>query len=98
MTAALNEIRRAPSRYETCLERLQTDHIDLVKIMKSSALTIPIASFAEGGAHEAVRDAKKAGTISLHRIHRPQRSTHCISIVDNSAAEHGFRFDTFQMP
>jgi len=53
----------AEGQIETCLERLQTDHIDLVQHHEIIRFDDPDRIFAEGGANEAVLAAKKAGKI-----------------------------------
>ena len=53
----------AERQIETCLERLQTDRIDLVQHHEIIRFDDPDRIFAEGGAMEAVLEAKKAGKI-----------------------------------
>src|SRR5580704_6545014 len=53
----------AARQIETCLERLQTDHIDLVQHHEIIRFDDPDRIFAEGGAMEAVLEAKKAGKV-----------------------------------
>jgi len=60
----------AQQQIETSLERLQTDHIDLVQHHETIRFDDPDRVFAEGGAMEATLDAKKAGKIRFHRLHR----------------------------
>jgi len=87
----------AASQIEESLRRLQTDHIDLLQFHEVIRDTDPDRVFAEGGALEAVLEAKKAGKIRFigftgHKspeIHLKMLST---------AAEHHFSFDTAQMP
>ena len=62
----------AQRQIETSLERLQTDHIDLVQHHEIIRFDDPDRVFAEGGANEALVDARKAGKAPLHRIHRAQ--------------------------
>jgi predicted aldo/keto reductase-like oxidoreductase len=87
----------AERQIETCLERLQTDHIDLVQHHEIIRFDDPDRIFAEGGANEAVLNAKKAGKIRYIGFtgHKdPQIHLYMLKV----AAEHGFRFDTVQMP
>lgn len=72
----------AERQIETCLERLQTDHIDLVQHHEVIRFDDPDRIFAEGGANEAMLAAKR-GEDSLHRIHWPQRSAHSLIYVEN---------------
>ena len=53
----------AANQIEICLERLQTDHIDLVQHHEVIRFDDPDRIFAESGAMEAVLAAKKAGKI-----------------------------------
>ena len=53
----------AAKQIDECLQRLQTDHIDLMQHHEIIRLEDPDRIFAEGGAHEAVLEAKKAGKI-----------------------------------
>ncbi len=87
----------AERQIATCLERLQTDHIDLVQHHEIIRFDDPDRIFAEGGANEAVLQAKKAGKIRYIGFtgHKDPR-IHLYTL--KVAAEHGFRFDTVQMP
>src|ERR1700724_3018094 len=51
----------AEGQIETCLERLQTDYIDLLQHHEIIRFEDPDRIFADGGAMEAVQEAKKAG-------------------------------------
>ena len=87
----------AARQIETCLERLQTDHIDLVQHHEVIRFDDPDRIFAEGGAMEAVLEAKKAGKIRYIGFtgHKdPQIHLYTLKV----AADHGFRFDAVQMP
>ncbi len=87
----------AARQIETCLERLQTDHIDLVQHHEVIRFDDPDRIFAEGGAMEAVLDAKKAGKVGYIGFtgHKdPQIHLYTLKV----AADHGFRFDAVQMP
>jgi predicted aldo/keto reductase-like oxidoreductase len=82
---------------EQSLERLQTDHIDLVQIHEVIRDDDPERCFAKGGTIEALLAAKKAGKLRFigftghkdPRIHRHMIET---------AKANGFHFDTVQMP
>lgn len=87
----------AENQIETCLERLQTDHIDLVQHHEVIRFDDPDRIFAESGAMEAVLAAKKAGKIRYVGFtgHKdPQIHLYTLKV----AADHGFHFDTVQMP
>ena len=45
------------------LQRLETDHIDLIQYHENIRLEDPDRYFAAGGAHEAVLAAKQAGKV-----------------------------------
>jgi predicted aldo/keto reductase-like oxidoreductase len=87
----------AERQIETCLERLQTDHIDLVQHHEIIRFDDPDRIFAEGGAHEAMLNAKKAGKIRYIGF-TGHKDPHIHLYMLNVAAQHGFRFDTVQMP
>src|SRR5882724_5539412 len=55
--------KAAAEQLDESLKRLQTDVIDLVQHHEVLRLEDPDRIFAEGGAQEALRDAKKAGKI-----------------------------------
>jgi predicted aldo/keto reductase-like oxidoreductase len=87
----------ATSQINESLKRLQTDHIDLMQFHEVIRETDPDRIFAEGGALEAVLEAKKAGKIRYigftgHKspeIHLKMLAT---------ASQHKFAFDAVQMP
>ena len=87
----------AARQIETCLERLQTDHIDLVQHHEIIRFHDPDRIFGESGAHEAVLDAKQAGKIRYIGF-TGHKDPHVHLYMLKVAAEHGFRFDTVQMP
>jgi predicted aldo/keto reductase-like oxidoreductase len=87
----------AAAQIDESLRRLQTDHLDLMQFHEVIRDTDPDRVFAAGGAIEAVQEAQKAGKIRFigftgHKspeIHLKMLAT---------ASQHGFRFDTVQMP
>jgi uncharacterized protein len=87
----------ATSQINESLKRLQTDRIDLMQFHEVIRETDPDRIFAEGGALEAVLEAKKAGKIRYigftgHKspdIHLKMLAT---------ASQHKFTFDAVQMP
>jgi len=87
----------AERQIETCLERLQTDHIDLVQHHEIIRFDDPDRIFAEGGAMEAVLDAKKAGKIRYIGF-TGHKDPHIHLYMLKVAGDHGFHFDTVQMP
>src|SRR5208337_382918 len=89
-TAAVNQLNES-------LRRLQTDRIDLLQFHEVIRDSDPDRVFAEGGAMEAVLEAKKAGKVRFigftgHKspdIHLKMLAT---------ASKHAFTFDAVQMP
>ena len=87
----------AASQLDESLRRLQTDRIDLLQFHEVIRDTDPDRIFAEGGAMEVVLQAQKAGKVRYigftgHKspdIHLKMLAT---------ASQHGFTFDTVQMP
>jgi len=89
--------KEAMDQIDTSLKRLRTDRIDLVQHHEILRFDDPDRVFAEGGAMEAFVEAKQAGKLRYigftghkdPRIHLQMLSM---------AAEHGFMFDSVQMP
>jgi uncharacterized protein len=82
----------AARQIETSLERLKTDHIDLLQHHEVLRFDDPDRIFAEGGAMEAFLDAKKAGKIRYIGFtgHKDPR-IHLYML--HTAAKHGFHED-----
>jgi predicted aldo/keto reductase-like oxidoreductase len=87
----------AQQQMETSLKRLQTDHIDLVQHHEILRFDDPDRVFADGGATEAVVEAKKAGKVRYIGF-TGHKDPHVHLYMLKVAAEHGFQFDTVQMP
>ena len=87
----------AERQIETCLERLQTDHIDLVQHHEIIRFDDPDRIFAESGANEAMVAAQKAGKIRYIGF-TGHKDPHIHLYMLKVAAEHGFHFDSVQMP
>jgi aryl-alcohol dehydrogenase-like predicted oxidoreductase len=87
----------AASQIEMSLQRLRTDHIDLLQHHEVLRFEDPDRIFAESGAMEACIEAKKAGKIRYIGFtgHKDPR-VHLYML--RTAARHGFQFDTAQMP
>src|SRR5437763_12924154 len=87
----------AAKQIDQSLKRLQTDVIDLLQHHEVIRLEDPDRIFAEGGAQEAVLEAKKAGKVRFIGFtgHKDPHIHLCMLQV---AADHGFHFDTVQMP
>lgn len=87
----------AESQLNESLQRLQTDHLDLIQFHEIIRMDDPDRIFASGGAIEAVLEAKKAGKVRYIGFtgHKdPSIHLHMIEL----ASKHEFRFDTVQMP
>jgi len=98
MTKIDGRIRQsATSQIDESLKRLQTDHIDLMQIHENLRMEDADRCFAEGGAIEALEEAKKAGKVRYIGF-----TGHKDPVVHNRmldiAAEHKFHFDSCQMP
>ena len=87
----------ATTQIEESLRRLQTNHIDLLQFHEVIRDTDPDRVFAEGGALEAVLEAKKAGTVRFIGF-TGHKSPEIHLRMLATAAEHHFSFDTVQMP
>jgi len=87
----------AERQIETCMARLQTDHIDLVQHHEVIRFDDPDRIFAEDGAMEATLAAKKAGKIRYIGF-TGHKDPHIHLYALKVASDHGFHFDTVQMP
>lgn len=89
--------KEAALQIDESLKRLQTDHIDLVQHHEIIRLEDPDRIFAADGAMKAFLDAKQAGKLRFIGFtgHKdPLVHLRMLQI----AADHGFHFDTVQMP
>jgi len=87
----------ATQQLEESLQRLQTDHVDLLQFHEVIRMDEPERIFAPGGALEAVRRAREQGKVRYigftgHKS--PQIHKHMLEVAD----QYNFRFDTLQMP
>jgi predicted aldo/keto reductase-like oxidoreductase len=87
----------AAKQIEESLQRLQTDHIDLVQHHEVIRLEDPDRIFSEGGAMEAVVAAQKAGKIRFIGFTGHKDPMVHLRMLE-TARQHNFRFDTAQMP
>jgi predicted aldo/keto reductase-like oxidoreductase len=87
----------ATKQLDESLRRLQTDHVDLIQHHEVIRFDDPDRIFAEGGAHEAVLEAKKAGKVRYIGF-TGHKDPHVHLYMLEVAAKHGFVFDTVQMP
>jgi len=79
------------------LERLKTDHIDLVQIHEVIRMTDPDRVFAEDGAIHALIEARREGKVRFIGFTGHKDPTIHLAMLE-AAKKHNFRFDTVQMP
>jgi uncharacterized protein len=87
----------ATSQLNESLTRLKTDHIDLVQFHEVLRFDDPDRIFTDGGALEALVEAKKAGKVRYIGFtgHKdPRIHLYMLEV----AKQHGFKFDSAQMP
>ncbi len=87
----------AAQQIETSLRRLQVDHIDLIQFHEIIRLEDPDRVFAEGGAMEAVLEAKKAGKVRFVGFTGHKDPYVHLRMLEIARANH-FHFDAVQMP
>ena len=87
----------AAPQIDESLERLQTDHIDLMQFHEIIRMEDPDRIFAEDGAMEAVQAAKQAGKIRYIGFTGHKDPLVHLRMLE-IAANHKFRFDAVQMP
>jgi aryl-alcohol dehydrogenase-like predicted oxidoreductase len=89
--------KEAARQLTESLRRLDVDHIDLVQHHEILRYEDPHRIFQEQGAHAALIEARDAGTLRYIGFtgHKdPHIHLHMLAV----AAQHGFKFDTVQMP
>jgi predicted aldo/keto reductase-like oxidoreductase len=79
------------------LERLKTDHIDLVQIHEVIRMEDPARCFAENGAIQALIEAKREGKLRYIGFTGHKDPAIHLTMLD-AAKQHNFTFDTVQMP
>jgi aryl-alcohol dehydrogenase-like predicted oxidoreductase len=79
------------------LNRLQTDHVDLIQFHEIIRYEDPDRIFAGGGAAEAALAAKKAGKVRYIGF-TGHKDPHIHLYMLEVAEQHKFLFDTVQMP
>src|SRR5438093_7142432 len=87
----------AARQIDTCLKRLQTDHIDLMQFHEIIRLEDPDRTFASGGAIEAMVEARQAGKIRYIGFTGHKDPFVHLRMLEIAAANN-FRFDAVQMP
>jgi aryl-alcohol dehydrogenase-like predicted oxidoreductase len=89
--------REAARQLDESLERLQTDHIDLVQHHEVLRFEDPDRIFDEEGANAALIEARQAGKIRFIGF-TGHKDPHVHLYMLEVARERGFMFDTVQMP
>ena len=79
------------------LQRLQTDHVDLIQFHENIRMEDPDRFFGVDGPLEALMEAKKAGKIRYIGFTGHKDPLVHLRMLD-VAAQHNFHFDTCQMP
>jgi predicted aldo/keto reductase-like oxidoreductase len=87
----------AEKQLEQSLKRLRTDRIDLVQVHEVIRMEDPERVFGPGGAIEALVAAKKAGKLRFIGFTGHKDPAIHLHMIE-TAAKHGFVFDTVQMP
>ncbi|MBA3923972.1 MAG: aldo/keto reductase [Nostocaceae cyanobacterium] len=87
----------AAAQINESLQRLQTDHVDLMQFHENIRLEDPDRIFADGGALEAMLEAKKAGKVRYIGFTGHKDPLVHLRMLE-IAASNGFRFDAVQMP
>lgn len=87
----------ALEQIDTSLQRLKVDHIDLIQHHEIIRYDDPDRIFTAGGAMEGVLAAKQAGKVRFVGFTGHKDPRIHLYMLD-VAAQHGFHFDTAQMP
>ena len=87
----------AAKQIDESLQRLQTDHIDLMQLHENIRLEDPDRFFAEGGCLEALLEAKQAGKIRYIGFTGHKDPYVHLRMLE-VAAQNKFHFDSCQMP
>ncbi len=87
----------AAKQIDECLKRLQTDHIDLMQQHEMIRPEDPERVFHEGGAIEALQEAKKAGKIRYIGFTGHKDPKIHLKMLETARSKN-FHFDAVQMP
>lgn len=87
----------AAQQIDESLQRLQTDHVDLMQFHEVIRLEDPDRIFAEGGAMEAMLAAQKAGKVRFIGFTGHKDPYVHLRMLDE-ARRRNFHFDAVQMP
>src|SRR5438445_1652396 len=89
--------REAERQINQSLERLQTDHVDLMQFHEIIRMEDPDRIFAAGGAMEAMQEARQAGKVRFIGFTGHKDPLIHLRMLE-IAKEHKFHFDAVQMP
>jgi aryl-alcohol dehydrogenase-like predicted oxidoreductase len=89
--------KEAVKQLDESLRRLQTDHLDLLQLHEVIRMEDPDRAFADGGAIEALKEAKQAGKCRYLGFTGHKDPAVHLRMLE-TAAKHDFHFDTVQMP
>jgi predicted aldo/keto reductase-like oxidoreductase len=89
--------KAATDQLEESLQRLQTDHIDLLQFHEIIRMGDPEKVFAAGAGMEAIVEARKAGKVRYIGFTGHKSPDIHLKMLETADA-HGFHFDTVQMP
>ena len=89
--------KTATKQIDESLQRLQTDHVDLMQFHEVIRDTDPGRIFAAGGGMEAMLAAQKAGKVRYIGFTGHKSPDIHLKMLDTAFA-HQFTFDTVQMP
>lgn len=87
----------AAQQIDESLQRLNTDHVDLMQFHEVIRLEDPDRIFAEGGGMEAMLEAKKAGKLRFVGFTGHKDPYVHLRMLE-VARKHNFHFDAVQMP
>jgi aryl-alcohol dehydrogenase-like predicted oxidoreductase len=89
--------KAAAKQIDESLRRLQTDHLDLLQLHEVIRLEDPDQAFDEGGAIEALTEARQTGKCRFLGFTGHKDPVVHLRMLATAAARN-FRFDTVQMP
>jgi uncharacterized protein len=89
--------KTAAQQLDESLQRLQTDHLDVLQFHEIIRMNDPERIFAPGGGMEAVVEAQKAGKVRFIGFTGHKSPDIHLKMLETAAAHH-FHFDTVQMP
>jgi aryl-alcohol dehydrogenase-like predicted oxidoreductase len=89
--------KEAAKQLDESLGRLQTDHLDLLQLHEVIRMEDPDRAFADGGAIEALKEAKQSGKCRYLGFTGHKDPIIHLRMLE-AAAKHDFHFDTVQIP